>query len=359
MRIGILSDPHLSFSRYSKVNDKGVNVREADFYRAFLDGVENLMNADVEAIVDLGDLADVPHPKKRTLHLLIDAINGTGLPWYSVNGNHTLVRHSTDTHLYDLLEHYCKRFIGIQRPYWVGPLGAVFVPYGTSDEIKRGLELAERENPDWIGGHWAANDVLPDGADINLRDLPTDVPLMLGHFHGRSYRGDTLRSDIVFAEAKHPVYVGATERKAWGEDQNLTGVATYDTQSRHLHFIDHEARDWIDITAEPSTSADVLTETLRDRDDQPIVRLTIPATREEYRNVDELALHRIAHNTLDFTVRRRPTEEDAVVIEEAPNFSLSDDWRSQVAEASISKSVTREEVERVGIDALTAVGVAA
>ena len=372
-RIGILSDPHLGFSRYSKVNDKGVNQREADFYRAFLDAVENLMAADVEAILDLGDLADNAHPKKRALHVLIDAINATGLPWYSVNGNHTLVRHSTDIHLYDILERYCKRFTGIRGPLFIESLDALLIPYGNSDEISGGLALADDLEPAFIGGHFACNDVLPDGHDIKKSDLPEDIPTLLGHFHGRMieagvtckcvndgwYAHDHSEFRVGSMFVHSPVYIGATERKAWGEATNPTGVAIYDTDKSQLQFIDHKTRDWLDLTADPTTYQDVLAEAMQGRDDQPIVRLTIAATKEEYRVIDEVALQRIGEGALDLLVRRLPTDVERAVADEPVEFSIASDWRSHVQGASIPRGVNRGAVEQTGIDALTSVGVAA
>lgn len=364
MRLGILTDIHAGFHRYTKTNDKGVNVREADFYRAATDAVENLVGAGAEAIVDLGDLADTPHPRKRAVAFLIDLINGAGVPWYSVDGNHTKVRMSGDWHLYEFLEKHCRKFHGYREASWVGPIGAVLIPYGTSEEINLALQSSADQEPDWIGGHFACDDVLPDGADVSTSDLPEGCPVFLGHYHGRSVpfpaingRAASLKT---LGATGPPVYIGATERKAWGESQNPTGAAVYDTDSKVLTFIDHKVRDWIDLSATPEDYLDVVSDAIAGREDQPLMRLTIAATREEYRNVDELQAHRIAQAALDLQIRRLPTEEEqAAVPEEPPQFSLGDDWRSHLAAASIPDRVDRSEVERVGVDALSAVGVAA
>lgn len=365
MRIGILSDPHLGFSRYTKVNDKGVNVREEDFYRSFIAAVENLCNANVDAILDLGDLADNPHPKKRAVRVLIETINTTGLPWWSVNGNHTLVRHSTDIHLYDVLESYCKRFTGIQQASWVEPLRAVLIPYGTSEEIRAGLSIADSPGlePAFIAGHFACNDVLPDGHDVNVSDLPVGSPTFLGHFHGRSVgsvpheRVNPARFPLMFHPGSGPVYIGATDRKAWGESTNPTGAAIYEGGA--LTFIDHPSRDWVDLTATPQDYLDILADAVEDADDQPIVRLTIAATKEEYGVIDQIALQRIASGALDLLVRRLPTDVEGAVAQGPVEFSLVSDWRSHVQDASIPRGVDRGAVEQSGIDALAAAGVAA
>ena len=362
MRIGILSDPHLGFSRYTKVNDKGVNQREADFYRSFITAVENLCNADVDAILDLGDLADNPHPKKRAVQCLIETINATGLPWWSVNGNHTLVRHSTDIHLYDVLEHHCDRFVGIREASWVERLRAFLIPYGSSEEIKAGLHDAEAHSGAWVGGHWACDDVLPDGHDIKTTDLPEGSPVICGHFHGRTVPYPTVAGKVslkTMGATGPPVYIGATDRKTWNDWNSPAGAAVYDTDARTLTFIDHPVRPWLPIVATPNDYLDILSEELGGRDDMPIVRLDITATREEYAALDENKARAIASNTLDFTIRRVGTEEEPTSTEAPTPTSLKDSWRSQVKGASMPKGVKRVEVERIGVDALAGVGVAA
>jgi len=359
MRVGILSDPHLGFSRYSKVNASGTNTREADLYQAYITAVENLLNADVDAIVSLGDDADVPHPKKRALHCLIQTINAAGLPYYAVGGNHTLVRVSGDIPLYTLLEAYCPRFQGYLKPTYVDELGALLVPYGNSDEIKAGLALVDEYNPQWIGGHWATDDVLPDGHDIRRSELP-DVTTLLGHFHQRSINVRLIPGSVPLASTgwDGPVYIGATERKAWGEWANPTGVAVYDTDNGGLTFIDHPVRDWIDLEAQASHAIDYVRDEIAHRTDQPIVRLTIHGTPEEYAALDLNELRRIAAPALDLSIRRvsEDTTDEPIAIE---SFSLADSWKRHVASASLPSRVERGDVERIGIDALSVAGVAA
>lgn len=345
-RIGLITDIHAGFHRYSRTNAKGVNQREADLYRAAINGVENLLDAGVEAIVDLGDLADTPQPRKRALHFLVELINTAGIPFYSVNGNHTLIRRSGDIHLYEYLERYCPTFRGFTEATFVEELGALLVPYGTSEEIKAGLALAEKHDVRWVGGHWATEDVLPDGHDVKLADLP-DLPILLGHFHTRALNE---KRDHLIA------YIGATERKSWGEATNSTGVAVLSDDAQTLTFIDHPAREWVDLKATAEDYRDVLRAgNLVDK----IVRLTVDATPEEYRTVDQVAARRIASGALDFTVRRARTKVSADVGTVTPSFSLMEDWRAQVKGARVPRGITKGAVREAGEAALAAAGVAA
>lgn len=353
MKLGILTDPHLGFARYSVMDEHGVNRREADFYAAFDAAVQNLLAAGAEAILDLGDLADAPHPKKRALRVLIETINATGLPWVSVGGNHTLVRRATDIHLYDLLSAYCPMFFGFTEPGYAEGIDALLVPYGNSDEIKAGLALAEKLEPSLIGGHWACEDVLPDGHDIALADLP-DVPTVLGHFHGRSH--PELPAKSLILGGHDPVYIGATERKAWGEATNPTGAAIYDADTSELTFIDHPARPWIDLVATHEDYMDALAVDL----EGAIVRLTVEATPEQYKAVHEVEARRRAKGALDFTIRRaRKADDRQQAAQVMDRLTLRPAWREHIAAAAIPRGVDRSEVQRIGDEALERVGVTA
>lgn len=362
MRLGLVTDAHVGFSRYSKVTEKSVNRREVDFYESYVTAVENLCNADVEAIVDLGDIADTAHPRKRSVRVLIETINATGLPYYAITGNHHLVRHSTDISLLDLLSHYCPKLTAIQTPQYVEAVNAFLIPYGNSDEIKAGLHAAESHSGAWVGGHWATDDVLPDGHDIRTTDLPEGFPVICGHYHGRTVPYPTVDGKVslkTMGATGPPVYIGATDRKTWNDWESPAGAAVYDTDARTLTFIDHTVREWIDLTARSDNYLDYLREEVAHRDDMPIVRMSVIATREEFGALDENKARAIAANTLDFTIRRIGTEEEPAPTEAPTPTSLKDSWRSQVKGASMPKGVKRVEVERIGVDALAQVGVAA
>lgn len=340
MRIGVLADVHAGFHRYHKTDATGVNIRESDFYQAATAAVANLLAAGVDAILDLGDLADSPHPRKRAIRFLIELINSTGLPWHSVDGNHTKIRYGTDIHLYRMLETYCPQFRGYTEPAYVEELGALLVPYGSSEEIKEGLALAEKYSPAYIAGHFATDDVLPDGHDIPRSDLP-NCPAYLGHYHAR-------RLDL-----GQLVYIGATERKAWGEANNPTGAAVL--EDGNLTFVEHVARPWVDLTADADSYLDVL-----DTDTEgAVVRLTLEATIEQYRNLNLVEARRRAKDALDFSVRRRKVGAGEAAEEGIATFSLADDWREHAKAAKLPRGVKRAEVTSIGTEALRLAGVAA
>jgi DNA repair exonuclease SbcCD nuclease subunit len=338
-KIGLITDIHAGYTRGNRINKQGVNVREADIYNAAAKGVENLIYARVDAVVDLGDMAHVPAPKKRAIKFLIELIKSAGVPWYSANGNHTLQRTSSDLHLYDILSEYAPNFRGFTKSEYNSDLRAMFIPYGTSDEIRRGLSRVP-ESASFIAGHWAANDVPFPGDHVRVDDLP-EIPTFLGHYHTRKN------------PAGHPTYIGATERLAWGEANNPTGVAVWDTETKTLEFIDHDARQWVDIVVTPE---DYLEDRHYEQVEDAIVRVTAQATAEEYLSLDLVSIKKKLAPAIEYQIRRHATKSEAVTAATTASLSLGAGWHEHIRQVKLPKGVQRKEVERIGIEALSNAG---
>ena len=336
MRIGLITDMHLGYSRGNREDAFGVNQREQDIIGSAWAGVSNLHKAGVEAIVDLGDMAHTPHPKKRALMALINMINQSDTPWYSANGNHTLQRTKSDIHLYDVLESLCPNFHGYTAPAFIRDLGFYLIPYGTEAEALGNLPLDTR----FIGGHFACDDVPFPGEHVSVTDLPSGIPTFLGHYHTRKV--GTLWDS--------PVYIGATDRLAWGEAKNPTGVAILDKDSMAIEFIDHPAREWLDL----QTTAEGVMDAIRPDLTGKIVRLTVQATGPEYHSLDIKAIREIARPALEFSIRREGTAEAFSVADHADTqtYSLMEAWEQHAKNRKL-----RRPVLETGSRALSSAGV--
>ena len=334
MRIGILSDMHLGYSHGTKALADGTNIREHDVYTSAYRGLRNLLDAGAECIVDLGDIAHVPHPKKRALITLISLINGAGVNWYSAGGNHTAQRTTSDSHLYELLVDQCPNFHGaFDGPQYFEDIGAYLVPYDTSENVVRGLE-AMPDEAQWVGGHWACEDADWPGEHVPLSALPDRLTL-LGHWHKRSGSG--------------PIYVGATDRFAWGEAYNPCGVAIL--EDGKLEFIDHQVRRWVDITVTPD---DYLEDSHYENIEDCIVRVNVAASPDQYHAINLLFIRKKLAPSLEYQIRRHgyeAPESSATPI--TGTISVVDGFRNRIASAKIPKGVKREDVERIGVTALT------
>lgn len=371
MKIGLIADIHAGYSRGTRETPAGVNVREQDVLDAASAAVLSFIDAGVEAIVDLGDMFHVPAPKKRALLHMVHLINRSEVPWFSANGNHTLQRTKSDLHVYDVLEDLCPKFVGFVEPGVVSDLGVGMIPYGTEVEALQDIPSDVK----FIVGHFACDDVPFPGEHVAVKDLP-NVPVFLGHYHTRKFNitveneiyettkgpqhpdgmdhqrkyEPTGRRDVRY---DGPVYIGATERYAWGEATNPTGVAVLDTDDMMVRFIDHKAREWVDVT---TSAGRVLDDLGRDLDGK-IVRVNVDATPEEYHNLDIKAIRELGRPALEFQVRRVGTAEAFSASDHADTqtYSLLEAWQQHTA--SIKPAETKKAVRTIGSKALSEVGV--
>lgn len=343
MRLGFISDIHAGYHRGTKVDPiTEINIREQDVYLAAEEGIRALVEVGVDAIVDLGDMAHTPSPKKRAVRELIRLVQWAGVPYYSANGNHTLQRTASDIHLYDIISEYAPNFRGFKSPAYEADLRGLFIPYGTSDEVRDALRIVSRHSVEFIAGHWACDDVPFPGDHINVSDLPRGIPTFLGHYHTRK-----MPKVYYFQE---PIYIGAIERFAWGEAQNPTGVLIWDTEEKTLEFIDHETRRWVDIVVNPDT---YLEDKYYEKVEDAIVRVTVEASAEEYASMDVVALRKKVSPSLEYQVRRH---SNALQIESSPvtrGLSVHGAWHEHIKKARLPKGVSRKEVARIGTEALT------
>lgn len=338
MKLGFISDLHFGYYRGNKVDQFGVNQREADIYTAGRQGIRNLLYAGVDAIIDLGDMAHVPSPKKRAITRLVDLINSAGVPYYSVNGNHTLQRTKSDINLYDVLYQYADNFHGYVVPTIVEAVGGFFIPYGTAEEVRQALIDAEDEDYDFIVGHWACDDVPFPGDHITVADLP-NTEVFLGHYHTRKPHA-----------LNHPTYIGSTERFAWGEWQNPTGVAVFDTETRRLEFINHETRRWHDIEVDHDQ---YLEDGLYEDIEGNILRVTINATPEQYASLDLVQLRKRLAPALEFQIRRTTDKEsNRNGTTSTAGIPLNEVWHKYAKSVKIDKAI-KKRVIAIGEEALT------
>lgn len=343
MKVGLISDIHMGYSHGTKaIADgpmAGVNVREKDFIDAAFTAVTNLKKENVDFIVDAGDIAHVPAPKKRAISKLIELIKYAEVPFYSVDGNHTSLKSVSDIHLYHILNQECQNFHG-----WVGHgithQGVGMVPHSYNPDVTMGrIEEVMGLNPIMLVGHWAASDIKYDNSQVPLDFLPDDIPVFLGHFHKHT-------------EQKKPTYIGSTERTAWDQWDYPTGVSVYDTDTGTLKYIQHPTRKFVNLLGNSENYLDVIaSEDLTDA----IVRLTITAGRQEYGTLNFREAKRRAHAAGALTYHHRRAKdknEEAETAETVEISSVNDAWIEHIRTADLENIQNRERIEQLGLEAL-------
>lgn len=90
-KIAQLTDLHLGYSSGKRVNKQGVNLREADGYKAFHKMITQVINAKPDIVVGGGDFFHSPSPSIRTIMMLQNELRRlwlAGIPIYMLAGNH-------------------------------------------------------------------------------------------------------------------------------------------------------------------------------------------------------------------------------------------------------------------------------
>ncbi|MCH9813777.1 MAG: DNA repair exonuclease, partial [Epsilonproteobacteria bacterium] len=106
MKILHFSDTHLGFSDLDIVNDKGINQREADFYKAFSDVVDAILLQKPDYVIHTGDLFHRASPSNRAITFAlkeISRISGAKIPFVIIAGNHSTPRTSTSSPILEAL----------------------------------------------------------------------------------------------------------------------------------------------------------------------------------------------------------------------------------------------------------------
>jgi DNA repair exonuclease SbcCD nuclease subunit len=340
VKIGLISDIHFGFHHGNRVNEQGVNVREQDFIDAGNAALSNLVSRGVDVIVDGGDMAHVPAPKKRAISALIDHVRGVDpVRYLSADGNHTSLKSASDIHLYDIVGQECPNFVYALTDPVVTEEGIALIPHSYDpEEVAARVDKAMAHDPIMLVGHFASSNVEFDKTRVDAKYLPKDIPVWLGHYHKHTESLGGL-----------PNYIGSTERTGWDQWDYPTGVTILDTTTGETEYIPHPTRRFVNINATP----DNYLELIEDSDlNDAIVRLTVTATSQEWNAMDTNRTKRLAAagNALEFSQRRakdkNPENTSARAVD---SESLVEGWKRYVA-ASDTKN--RKDVERRGIEAL-------
>ena len=95
MRIIHFSDTHLGFSDLDVVNSDGINMREADFYKAFSDIIDSILKEKPDFVIHSGDLFHRASPTNRAITFALSQIarlDSAKIPLILIAGNHEAPR---------------------------------------------------------------------------------------------------------------------------------------------------------------------------------------------------------------------------------------------------------------------------
>ncbi len=324
MRLVHLSDTHLGFGAYSKLDPReGINQREADIYDAFRQAIDRAIELKPDLVIHAGDLFDTVRPQNRAIDFALRQLirlSEAGIETVVISGNHSTPRLKETGSIFRIFEHL-KGVHPIHEPrvgrVEVGDMMVHAIPHSATPPLAKlvseaipsretgsnvlvfhaGTVGAETYRMDEFNEQWVPLSAIPEGFDY----------VALGHYH----RMIKLRGGVY--------YSGSTERLGFGELGQDKGILEVDLGSGNAKFHKLSIRDMVELDAldaSSMSSSEILREA-KDRIgsvslDDKIVRLTISEiSQDAYRGLDVPALKRMGNSAVHFELKLTRREEEA------------------------------------------------
>jgi DNA repair exonuclease SbcCD nuclease subunit len=350
IRIAHISDTHLGYARYSRLDPlTNRNQREMDVAAAYERTVDEILARDVDMVIHSGDVFDTIRPATHVvIHFIKQTarITGERIPYLGIAGNHETPRLRATT---ASLEY--ANFAGAYFACGFEPesefveaggagVGLSLVPHGAV--LDRELVVMPRNDADIniLVTHGTVPGLTIKGHELGEVDLPGHVLsggfdyIALGHYH------------FFHEHKKNAFYAGATERFGFGEVDSKPGFAIVEFDrsgggSTGIEHVEIEARAMVALPKIKASnmSPNDLTDAIRDSSEKAdigdaIVRQKVSdAPVGVAGGVDRAVLRDIKRRCLDFSLEvSEAGAADAPGEEVDDSFgSLEEEFKSFVA----------------------------
>ncbi|ADR33873.1 metallophosphoesterase [Sulfuricurvum kujiense DSM 16994] len=249
MRILHFSDTHLGFNDLEILSVQGINQREADFYDAFTQVIDAVLETRPDYVIHTGDLFHRPHPSNRAISFCLSQLKRLSvarIPTIIIAGNHSTPRTRSASpilaalrtldHIFPVFEEAYEKVIFDNINFHCIPhindeeanLAAIGQCEASVDEEKHNVMMLHCS----VGAQFMMEEY---GERVYPRDKEGLFEKMdyvaLGHWHGFGSVG------------KHPnvYYAGSTERTSSADTRNDKGYALI-TLGDSLEVVFHPIR---------------------------------------------------------------------------------------------------------------------
>ena len=120
MKILHFSDTHLGYNDLDILNDENINQREADFYDAFSQVVEQIKITEPDYIIHTGDLFHRASPSNRAITFALEQfkiIDALGIPFVLIAGNHSTPRTNLSSPILKIFESFKNIYVSYNQEY--------------------------------------------------------------------------------------------------------------------------------------------------------------------------------------------------------------------------------------------------
>lgn len=316
MRLVHISDSHLGYSAYSKLDvAEGINQREADFYHSFQEAFDRILELRPDLVIHSGDLFDTVRPQNRAIDFALRQLirlSEAGIETILISGNHSTPRLRETGNIFRIFEHL-KHVHPVHEPggkaIALGDVTVYAIPHSVSpsvSEVITGLKPTRDTKLSVLALHAGIS-----GSDIYKMDEFNEQAVSLaeidsgwdyvalGHFHEFKELGKLI------------CYSGSTERLSFSEANQRKGIVEVDLDNRRIAFHELKVRDMLDINAidaSKMTSSEILAEARRVVSsasiDEKVVRLIIKnVAQDAYRALDMPSIRKLGGSALHFDLR--------------------------------------------------------
>jgi DNA repair exonuclease SbcCD nuclease subunit len=263
------SDTHLGFSDLDLVNEAGINRREADFYDAFTQVIDAILERRPDYVIHTGDLFHRPHPSNRAISFALEQLkrlSAAQIRTVIIAGNHSTPRTKaaspilaalrTLDHVFPVFEERYEKVAFDDVVFHCIPhihdeaanVEAIEACEASLEEGKRNVMLLHCS----VGAHYMMEEygerVYPKEKEYLFEKMEY---VALGHWHGFGSVG------------KHPnvYYAGSTERTSSADARNEKGYAVVTLEDElAITFEPIRLRPSHRVTADASLGEDVFTQ---------------------------------------------------------------------------------------------------
>jgi DNA repair protein SbcD/Mre11 len=339
MRVVHISDTHLGYSAYSKVDEEsGLNQREVDFYDAFERLVDKCLELKPDAVLHSGDLFDSVRPTNRAISFALEQLlrlSEARIPVVVIAGNHSTPRLRETGSVFKIFEHLDHIHPVFREEYEVIELGNLVVHAIPHCEGEKLASEASRLSP--REGKWnvamlhvgiSSLQVFRMG-EFNEQVLPASYLkpefdyIALGHYHD-------------FAEVTpNACYSGSSERLSFAEAGTAKGMIEVDLERRKRRFIEMPSRPMLDLGSIDAGDLDLsllrtsLQEKIGSQDiEGMIVRVTVKnVSYDNYKNVNFHWLRQLAAKAMHFESKFEVKPQDLVTQGKGASIgALDQEW---------------------------------
>ena len=120
MKILHFSDTHLGFNDLDIINNENINQREADFYDAFSQIVEQIKILKPDYIIHTGDLFHRSSPSNRAITFALEKfleIDYLDIPFILIAGNHSTPRTNLSSPILKIFENFKNIYVSYNQEY--------------------------------------------------------------------------------------------------------------------------------------------------------------------------------------------------------------------------------------------------